>query len=289
MEIKLLEYFLMVAKEENITRAAQKLYITQPTLSRQLAKLEEELGVSLFKRGQYNITLTEEGELLRKRAQTIVHLTNSTKSELHKEQVELSGEITIGCAESVNMRILARWMKGFQEKNPNVLFEIQTGTADDMVEKMDKGLIDLALILKRLDYSSYPYIAMPLRDEFKVLLPENHPLASKEAITPKDLVGENLLIQKKPGANNIISSWLGKYLEKTHIVSYFSMPLNMAYMVQENMGVALTLDLDVQFKGLLCKSISPSIDVGSVLLYRNQENSVLVSEFIDYIRNTKSE
>lgn len=157
MELRVLKYFLMVAREENITKAAQLLHVTQPTLSRQLMQLEEELGVQLFHRGKHNVTLTEDGMLLRRRAQELVFLSEKTKMELqHKEEMP-TGEIAIGCGETKSMAALSEKMVSFRQKYPLVQFSIYSAIADDIKERLEKGLLDMGLLVEPVYFPSTIY------------------------------------------------------------------------------------------------------------------------------------
>ena len=161
MELRVLQYFLTVAREGNITRAASLMHITQPTLSRQLMQMEEELGVKLFRRGKHNILLTEEGMLLRRRAQEIVDLAEKTTKELMHGEEEVSGEISIGCGETKNMRPLSEMMASFHQKYPDVNFNIYTAIADDVKERLENGTLDMGLLLEPVEVSRYQYVRMP--------------------------------------------------------------------------------------------------------------------------------
>lgn len=164
MEIRVLKYFLVVAREENITRAAQLLHITQPTLSRQLIQLEEELGVQLFRRSKYRIILTDDGMLLRRRAQEIVDLAEKTEREFLRQEEELSGEISIGCGETNSMSWLSERMAAFRREHPLVSFSIYSATADDIKDRLEKGLLDLGLLAEPVEIGRYDFIRMPRED-----------------------------------------------------------------------------------------------------------------------------
>ena len=189
MELRVLRYFLMVAREENITRAAGLLHVTQPTLSRQLIQLEEELGVKLFHRNKYRITLTEEGLLLKQRAQEIVALSDKAKQELTKSEGTLSGEIAIGCAEARSFSVLAGQIVAFRKLYPRVRFRIYSATADDVKDRMENGLLDMGLLMEPVDIGRYAFIRMPVRERYGVLVRRDSPLAEKESVRPEDLVG----------------------------------------------------------------------------------------------------
>ena len=166
MELRVLKYFLMAAREENITKAANLLHITQPTLSRQLMQLEEELGVKLFHRGKYHIVLTDEGMLLRRRAQEMIELEEKTKREFSKDEAQLAGEIAIGCGETRNMTFLSKKMAEFRRLHPLVHYDIYSATADDIKERMEKGILDIALLMEPVDIGKYEFVRMPQREHW---------------------------------------------------------------------------------------------------------------------------
>ena len=164
MELRVLRYFLVIAREENITRAAQVLHVTQPTLSRQMMALEEELGVQLFHRGKYHVTLTEEGMLLRQRAKELVDLSDKTMRELSHHEEALIGEIAIGCGETKSMSFLSERMMCFQKENPGIAFNVYSAIADDVKERLDKGLLDIGLLMEPVDIGTYEFLRLPFRE-----------------------------------------------------------------------------------------------------------------------------
>lgn len=184
MEIRVLTYFLTVAREENITRAAEVLHITQPTLSRQLVQLEQELGVKLFERGKSKITLTDEGVLLRRRSEEIVDLTDKTEKEFIEQNNIMGGEIFIGSGETNNMHIMADLIKKFSEEYPNVKYNFHSGNADDIKERINKGLIDIGLLMEPISIEKYEYVRLPIKEIWGVLVSKESPLAQKEYIKP---------------------------------------------------------------------------------------------------------
>ena len=165
MELRVLKYFLMVAREEYITRAAEQLHMTQPTLSRQLMQLEDELGVKLFVRSRHNIMLTEDGLLLKRRAQEILSLTEKTKNEIQKHD-ELAGEIVIGCGETKSMSVLSEKIRQFREKYPLVTFRIYSANADDVKERIEQGIVDIGLLMEPVDIGKYNFIRMPTNERW---------------------------------------------------------------------------------------------------------------------------
>ena len=202
MEIRVLKYFLMVAREENITKAANLLHITQPTLSRQLIQLEEELGTTLFHRSKYRIVLTEDGMLLKRRAQEIIELADKAKKELSHEAEALSGEIFFGCAETRNMTFLSRKMAAFREKYPLVHYNIYSATADDLKDRIEKGLLDICLFTEPVDIGKYEFLRLEKKEVWGVLVRKDSPLASKETVTPEDLAKFPLLMSRRELVQN---------------------------------------------------------------------------------------
>lgn len=243
MEIRLLKYFLMVAREENITKAANLLHITQPTLSRQLIQLEEQLGVTLFKRSKHRIILTEDGILLRRRAQEILMLIDKTQQELTKDTDELRGEISIGCGETQNMSYLSQNICKFRQVHPTVKFNIYSTTADEIKERIENGLLDIGLVTEPVDISKYSFIRLPQKEEWGVLIHQKHKLAHKAFITSKDLISEPLIITKRLAVQNELINWFNISSEKLNIVATYNLILNAANMVQHQIGLALCFNL----------------------------------------------
>ena len=226
MELRVLKYFLMVAREENITKAAQLLHVTQPTLSRQLMQLEEELGVQLFHRGKHNVTLTEDGMLLRRRAQELVSLSEKTKMELqHKEEMP-TGEIAIGCGETKSMAALSEKMVSFRQKYPLVQFSIYSAIADDIKERLEKGLLDMGLLVEPVDISKYEFIRLPLKEQWGVLVRADSQLAEKEFVTPEDLRGVPLLMVRRELVKNELANWFGDSFDQLEIAATYNLIVN---------------------------------------------------------------
>ena len=197
MEIRVLKYFLAVAREENITKAAEVLHITQPTLSRQLMQLEDELGAQLYIRGKNKITLTEEGMLLRRRAEEIVDLADKTEREFLQREDLIAGEIYIGAGETYAMRQVAKMMKEFSIQYPQVQYHLFSGQADDIKERIDKGLIDFGLLTEPVDIEKYDFARLNYKDRWGIIVPNDSVLASKEHVTPQDLINQPLLIPQR--------------------------------------------------------------------------------------------
>ena len=288
MELRVLKYFLTVAREENITKAANLLHITQPTLSRQLMQLEEELGIKLFQRGRHNIMLTEEGMLLRRRAQEIVDLTEKTEKELVHGAETVSGEISIGCGETQNMKPLCEMIAAFQEKYPEVVFHIYTAIADDVTERLENGVLDMGLLLEPVEISRYHFVRMPLEEKWQVLMRKDCPLAEKERIGPSDLAEMPLIIARRQSVRNLLENWFGNVAEKLRIVSTCNLShINQSIMVESGIGVALVMDFSCNDQTLCLRPLEPEIVSGSVLVWKkNQVLPPALTRFIDYMKTS---
>ncbi len=286
MELRVLQYFLAVAREENITKAAALLHITQPTLSRQLMQMEEELGVKLFRRGKHNILLTEEGMLLRRRAQEIVDLAEKTAKELKHEEETVSGEISIGCGETQNMKPLSEMIASFRQKYPDVSFHIYTAIADDVKERLENGLLDMGLLLEPVEISRYHYVRMPLREKWQVLLRRDMELAEKHKITPDDLAGVPLIIAKRQSVRNELENWFGYDKEKLHVVSTCNLSHhNQSIMVESGIGVALVMEFACNQNTLCLRPLDPEIKSGCVLVWKkNLTLSLTMIRFIQHVK-----
>lgn len=287
MEFRVLKYFLMVAREENITKAAALLHLTQPTLSRQLMQLEAELGVKLFHRSKHSIILTEDGMLLKRRAQEIISLSDKTVQELsHKEDV-LSGEIAIGCGETKNMLFLSEQIRKFRQKYPLVQFSIHSAIADDIKERIEKGILDIGLLMEPVDIGKYEFIRMPQKEKWGILVRKDSELAAKESINPKDLTNVPLIMVKRELVKNELASWFGDYYEGLQIAATYNLILNAASMVERGVDVALCFDLGVSFYEDLCFiPLAPTLETGSVLVWKkNQTLGAATSQFMRYLRN----
>ena len=287
MELRVLNYFLIVAREENITKAAQLLHVTQPTLSRQLMQLEEELGVQLFHRGKHSVSLTEEGMLLRRRAQELVSLSEKTKLELQRKEDVPAGEIAIGCGETKSMSLLSKCMVSFRERYPLVQFSIYSAIADDIKERIEKGLLDMGLLVEPVDISKYEYIRMPVKERWGVLVREDAPLAGKASVTPEDLLGIPLIMSRREPVKNELASWFGAVFDQLEIAATYNLIVNAAFMVEQGLGVALCFDLGAVFENLRFVPLAPRMETGSVLVWKkNQALSSAQTHFIRHIRNT---
>lgn len=274
MEIRVLKYFLAVAREQNISAAAESLFLSQPTLSRQLKELEEELGKQLFIRGSRKITLTEEGLLLRKRAEEIVELLDKTEQELSRSDEQVSGEIYIGAGETDGLRLIAKAAKELQEEYPQIAYRIISGDAVDITERLDKGLIDFALLLEPVDISKYSYLKFPVKDVWGVLMRRDCPLAQKKSISPRDLRNMPLIVSRQALDGSELTQWLKSDNEQLNIVSTYNLVYNASLMVDEGLGVALCLDKIINVSGdssLCFRPLKPKLEVGMSLVWKKYQ------------------
>lgn len=286
MELRILKYFLTVAREENITRAAAICHITQPTLSRQLMQMEKELGVKLFHRGGHNVLLTEEGMLLRRRAQEIIELAEKTERELLHGEENIAGEISIGCGETQNMKPLSKMIASFQAKYPDVTFHIDTAIADDVKERLENGTLDMGLLLEPVEISRYHFIRMPVEEKWYVLMRKDAPLAAKEVITPGDLAGIPLIVAKRQSVRNVLENWFGNDLQNLHVAVTCNLSyVNQAIMVENGIGLAMVMDFPNSYDTLCLRPVEPEIVSGCVLVWKkNQTQSYLMTRFITHAK-----
>lgn len=274
MDIRVLRYFLAVAREETINGAANYLHVTQPTLSRQLMDLEEELGKKLFLRGNRKITLTEAGLFLRKRAQEIVDLAEKTEEEFHAPDESVSGDIHIGGGETEAMRLIARVARELQMENPHLRYHIYSGNGDDVTERLDKGLLDFGILIEPVDISKYDFLQIPAKDTWGMLMRKDSPLASLERITAADLLNLPIITSRQSMLSADFSKWLGYDFERLHVVATYNLLYNASLMVQEGIGYALTLDKLINTSGdspLCFKPLFPKKEVGLDVVWKKYQ------------------
>ncbi len=242
MELRELKYFLAITREQSISKAAEALFITQPNLSRQMQNLEKEIGQQLFIRGTKKITLTEAGQLLRKRAEEIIELYNQTEAELHTPITDISGDIYIGGGESYVMGLIAKAAHSVQCDYQNVKFHIFSGDSGTVSERLDKGLIDFGIFIEPFDLSKYDHLRLPLYDTWGVIMRKDSPLAEKEYITPEDLWDKPIIRSRQSIGKNKIGEWFQKSEEELNIVATGNLLYNMSLLVEEGIGYAVSLD-----------------------------------------------
>ena len=278
MEIRVLRYFLAVAREGSITAAANTLHLTQPTLSRQLQDLEKELGQKLLVRGKYKVSLTPEGMILRKRAEEIVDMVEKTESEFQSIKDIVSGDIYIGCGETDSMKYVANVMKELQDEYPDIKFHIYSGNAEDVTEKLDKGLLDFGVLIQPIDLSKYDNLPLPDKDVWGVIAKKDSPLAQKDKVTLKDLVNVPLIasrqMSKKYSSQSGFLDWFGKEFEHLNIAATYNLVYNAAIMVNAGIGYAVTLDKLVNTSDItnLCFiPLSPRLESGLDIVWKKHQ------------------
>ena len=244
MELRVLRYFLAVAREESISDAAEFLHITQPTLSRQLMDLEEELGKQLLIRGKRNrkIMLTEDGMRLRKRAEEIVALADKTEAEFLAADDAVSGDVYIGCGESDAMRIIAKTAVKLRQDYPDIHFHLYSGNAEDVSERMEKGLLDFGIFIEPFDKKEYDFIELPNKDVWGLLVAKTSGLAKKRFIMPSDIKNIPIISSRQFLVKNLVSGWLGYDYDKLNIVGTYNLLYNASILVNEGFGSALCID-----------------------------------------------
>lgn len=249
MEFRELKYFLAVAREQSISKAAEALFITQPNLSRQMQNLEKEIGKQLFIRGTKKITLTETGQLLRKRAEEMIELYRQTEAELNTPITDISGDIYIGGGESYAMGLIAKAARDVQCEYPNVKYHLFSGDSATISERLDKGLIDFGIFIEPFDLSAYDHLRLPLHDTWGVIMRKDSPLAGKEYITPEDLWDKPIIRSRQSIGKNKISEWFQKSDEELNIVATGNLLYNMSLLVEEGLGYAVSLDKIINTTG----------------------------------------
>lgn len=260
MEIRLLKYFLAIAREQNISKAAIFLNTTQPNLSRQLQILEEEIGKPLFERNNKKLILTKAGLLLRKRAEEIITLTEQTEQELKAyDRSEVCGVINIGGAESLSLEIISKVIKKVQTDYPKIIFNFYSGDTSEISYKLDSGLLDFAILIEPYDLEKYDHILLPRNDIWGILMHKDMPLATYDTITTKDLWDIPLIISRHSNSYNFITNWLSKNIDELNVVATYNLIYNASLLVKEKIGYALTLNdlFNTSNTNLIYKPIYP--------------------------------
>ena len=277
MELRLLRYFLAVAKEQSITKATDILHVTQPTLSRQLTELEEEMGSQLLIRGKRQVTLTEKGMLFRQRAEEILSLAEKTEQEIKTPDLFAGGDIYIGCAESDNMRFLAQTAKDLQQDYQNLRYHLSSGNAADVQLRLEKGLLDFGILMEPFDKKSYNYLPLPGVDTWGLLMRKDSLLTTHSHITREELENLPLLVSEQDlaaGNDSPMHNWLCQNFEELNIVATYNLIFNASIMVQEGMGYALALDKLVSTGpgSTLCfKPLSPKLEAHIYFVWRKYQ------------------
>ena len=291
MELRVLGYFLAVAREQSIVRAAESLHLSQPTLSTQIKAMEEELGKQLFIRGTKGtrkVTLTEEGMILRKRAEEILNLVQKTKREISLSDQIIVGDVYIGTGETDAVRFIARAAKELYQIYPGIHYHISSGNAEFVREQLDKGLIDFGIVFGNVDHSKYNSIELPLKDIWGVLMRQDSPLAAKEKIQPKDLWDKPLIVSNQDDSKTTLIAWIKKELSELEIVATYNLLFNASLMVEEGLGYAIGLDKIINTSGnsTLCfRPLSPQKEAGMHIVWKKYQVFSKSSEkFIEKLR-----
>lgn len=293
MELRVLQYFLAVAREQNISSAAESLHLSQPTLSTQLKALEEELGKQLLIRGtkgSRKVLLTEEGMLLRKRAEEILELVRMTEREISLSDEVIAGDVYIGTGESDMIRIFARAAKRIQKKYPDIHFHILSGNSAFVKEHLDRGLIDFGVVYSPVDTTVYSSIKVPIRDTWGVLIRKDSPLAQKDVIQPQDLWDKPLILSAQKADAWPMSSWFGQDITRLNIVATYNLVFNASLLVEEGLGYAVCFDklINVSGDSKLCfRPLSPKMEAeASIIWKRYQLLSKAAQKFMDCLKES---
>jgi DNA-binding transcriptional LysR family regulator len=257
-----------------MTYAAVKLHVTQPTLSKQIKELEEELGQKLFIRSNYKINLTPEGELLYKRALDILDMVDLTTSEFEAMKEFNGGDLYLGCAESEGISLIAQKAKALQEQYPNIHFHLYSGNSETVCERLDKGLLDFAVVVQNIDLSKYSAIDLPVKDRWGLIMRKDSPLASKENILPEDLLTLPLIVSRQ-GATNEMPEWFQTNFDRMNIIATYDLIYNASVLVKEGLGYALGFDklVNTGSDSILCfRPIVPEILSPMRIIWRREQH-----------------
>lgn len=274
MEFRVLQYFLAVTREQSISGAAESLHLSQPTLSRQLRDMEEELGKQLFIRSNRKITLTEEGMILRKRAEEITELVKKTQDEITLSNENIAGDISIGAGETDRVRYLTKAAKSLQAEYPLVHFHIVSGDKTAVLEELDRGLIDFALLFGEIDASKYDCLGLPSTDTYGVMMRKDDPLAEKDVITPEDLRNKPLIVSRQLIHDSNLQLMLGIDGENLNVAATYNLLFNGSIMVDEGMGYAICFDKIINVSGnsnLCFKPLSNQIEIKMSLVWKKYQ------------------
>lgn len=288
MEIRVLRYFLTVVREQSITRASEILHITQPTLSRQLAQMEKEIGVKLFNRGTRKITLTNEGLLLRRRAEEILHLVDKTEKELIEHEEQIEGKITIGCGEIASVQVLPKLFESFHEKYPRVTFDLYTATADHVKDQMDRGLVDIGLLLEPIDIEKYDFIRLNMKERWVVLMRPDSSLTQKKSVSPKDLSALPLILPRRSQVQSELASWFGDYYDSLNVLFTSNLGTNASIMVNYGLAYSIVIEGVTSFwdsSKITYRPLHPELTSTSVLAWKRGEPfSPAATKFIEHAK-----
>lgn len=292
MEIQILRNFLAVAREGNITNAANHIHIAQPSLSRQIKNLEKELGQQLFIRGSHSVSLTPEGMILRKRAEDVIAMVDKIEDEFYTMGDSVSGDIHIGAGETYIFRYIVDILKDLQKDYPNIHYHLYSGNAAEVTERLDKGLLDFGLLMQPADITKYDYFNLPEKDVWGVVMRRDSPLAEKETILCRDLEGLPLICSRRSiqtMEKNTFIEWFDGKLEQMNIIATFSLVYNAALMVQQGLGYMITVDnlVNTAVNPDLCfRPLSPKLEAGLTIVWKKyQYFSSAADLFLERLRS----
>ncbi|MBO6141177.1 MAG: LysR family transcriptional regulator [Ruminococcus sp.] len=289
MDIRVLKYFLAVAREQSFSVAAERLYLSQPTLSRQLKELEDELGKPLLNRSSKGVTLTEEGMILRARAEEIVALVDKAENEVKQSGEQVTGMVYIGAGETYAIKLVADTAKNLSADYPDLQYSIYSADGSDVLEKLEKGLLDFGIVFQNVDTSKYHSVELPLKDRFGVLMRCDCPLAKKETISVSDLKGQPLIIPRQPNHNSMFLESLGLDESKADIAAQYNLVYNGSVMASEGMGYCICIDrlINVTGESNMCfKPFEPEISASCSFIWkRNAVFSKAAEKFLEQFIN----
>lgn len=277
MEIRVLQYFLAIAREQSIIRAAESLNLSQPTLSTQIKHLEEELGKQLLIRGtkgSRKVTLTEEGMILRKRAEEILELVKKTENEITLSDSIIMGDVYIGTGETDGIRLLAKTAKNLQKTHPQIHYHITSGNAIFVMEQLDKGLIDFGIVFGKPDLKKYDALKLPLKDIWGVLMPKDSPLVDKDTISPEDLWDKPLILSQQEANGGEVMQWMKKKPSHLNIISTYNLLFNASLLVEEGLGYAICFDniIHTSKSGNLCfRPLAPELTTEMSIIWKKYQ------------------
>ena len=293
MELRVLNYFLAIAREQSIVHAAEALHLSQPTLSTQIKNLEKELGKQLFirgTRGTRKVTLTEEGMILRKRAEEILDLVKRTENEITLSNDIIVGDVYIGTGETDGVRLMAKTAKKLQEHYPGVHYHIYSGNAAHVMEQLDKGLIDFGIIFGDVDLTKYNSLDTSYSDQWGVLMRRNSELAEKDVISPKDLRDQPLILSQQEAKGGTLTQWLEQEAGELNIIATYNLIFNASILVDEGLGYAIGYDKIINTTGdssLCFRPLSPQLESNMHIIWKKyQLFSKPAGKFLEVLKET---
>lgn len=290
MDTRVLRYFLMVAKKGNITKAAEALHVTQPTLSRQLMELEEEMGVRLFNRGKRQITLTDSGILFQQRVKEIISLLDKTERDLSEKDDLVSGVVSIGCGETIASAMLPEIIENFSALYPMVQYELYSADGDDIREKLDRGDIDIGILLEPIEAAKYDYIRLPYQEIWGIVTRWDDPLAERDSVSVEDILDLPLIPPRRTIVQSEIANWFGVEIERLKIIASHNLLTNALLMVERGLGYAICVRGAYTIRSndrIVFVPFTPERTTGHVLVWKkNRVFTTATSLFIELIKNT---